>query len=292
MAYEQIQWQADGHDIKLGLERLGQGPTLLLLPALSSISTRQEMRALQQYLSHAFTTICIDWPGFGDLPKPAINWRPELYEAFTDFLLTRLVPKVYGIIAAGHASGYVLRHFARHQYHGERLIFLSPTWRGPLPTMMNGNRRIFPKIARAVDFPVLGAMLYALNVNRFMLGMMARGHVYADPHWLKGQRLQEKLVVTRTAGARHASARFVTGGLDPFRSRQEQLDNMKYIGAPVLNLFAQTAPRKSRIEMETLAQEQNLQTIRLSRGKLSFYEEFPQETAAYINDFLINKAVA
>ncbi|MBI1421873.1 MAG: alpha/beta fold hydrolase [Gammaproteobacteria bacterium] len=292
MAYQEILWHIDGHDIPIGLERLGQGPTLLLLPALSSISTRREMQAVQQHLAQAFTTVSIDWPGFGSLPKPYINWRPALYEDYVNFLLTRIVPQPHAIVAAGHAVGYVLRHFARHPHHGERLIFLSPTWRGPLPTMMNGDRPLFARITRAVDKPVLGNMLYALNVNRFVVGLMARGHVYADPHWLKGQRLQEKLAVTRTPGARHASIRFVTGGLDPFRSRQEQLDNMKHITAPVLNIFAQTAPRKSRQEMETLSQVYNLQTVRLPRGKLSFYEEFPAETAAHINAFLKDRAVA
>ena len=292
MAYQEIPWHVDSQDVTIGYDRMGQGPTLLLLPALSSISTRREMHTLQQHLSDTFTSVCIDWPGFGSLPKPYINWRPALYEEYIDYLLTQIVPNPYGIIAAGHAVGYVLRHFARHSYQGERLIFLSPTWRGPLPTMMNGDRPLFAKLARAVDLPILGNMLYALNVNRFVVGMMARGHVYADPRWLKGRRLQEKLKVTHTPGARHASVRFVTGGLDPFRSRQEQLEDIKHITMPVLNLFAQTAPRKSRLEMETLAQVHNLQTVRLPKGKLSFYEEFPEETAAHINAFLTGKAVA
>jgi len=48
---------------------------------------------------------------------------------------------------------------------------------------------------------------------------MANEHVYCDPQWLSGDRLAAKLAVTRAPGARHASVRFVTGGLDSVTDR-------------------------------------------------------------------------
>ncbi|MDE2089662.1 MAG: alpha/beta hydrolase, partial [Gammaproteobacteria bacterium] len=104
--------------------------------------------------------------------------------------------------------------------------------------------------------------------------------------WLKGDRMEDKLAVTRVPGARHASARFVTGRLDPFASREEQTKAARCIRVPVLNLFAATAPAKSRAEMEALAMLPNVKTVRLPAGKLSFYEEFPDETANAIREFL------
>jgi pimeloyl-ACP methyl ester carboxylesterase len=292
MAYEEISWRVDGHDLSIGLDRVGSGPVVLLLPALSSISTRRELQTLQERLARTFTTILIDWPGFGDLPKPFVDWRPEIYEQYLNYLLTHVVPNPFGIIAAGHAAGYLFKHFAKHEQATGRLVLLSPTWRGPLPTMMGGNRSIFPKIARAVDRPFFGALLYRLNVNRFVIGMMARGHVYANPGWLTGQRMADKYAVTRTSGARHSSARFVTGGLDPFRSRDEQLEAVRHIDTPILSLYANSAPKKSRMEMESLAELSNLETRQLPQGKLSFYEEFPDETAEVINTFLTARSAS
>src|SRR5271166_3043148 len=89
----EIVWTWAGKTIRVFLERLGAGPSLLLLPALSSISTRGEMRHLQERLASTFTVVSVDWPGFGDQPKPRIDWRPEAYPAFLDHLLTREVPK-------------------------------------------------------------------------------------------------------------------------------------------------------------------------------------------------------
>ena len=286
MQYEEITWRCDGQEFSIGLDQAGSGPTVVLLPALSSISTRREMQPLQERLARSFTSISIDWPGFGMLPKPFVDWRPEIYEDYLAHVLTQVVPNPFGIIGAGHGAGYLLKYWARQERVVERLVLLSPTWRGPLPTMMNGDRAAFPKIAKAIDVPVTGPMLYRLNVNRFVVGMMARGHVYADPDWLGGRRLEEKLAVTRSPGARHASARFVTGRLDPFKNRAEQLEAAQRIGVQMLSMFAETAPRKSRAEMEALAELRTVKTVRLPKGKLSFYEEFPEEAAGIVREYL------
>jgi pimeloyl-ACP methyl ester carboxylesterase len=286
MRYEEISWSCDGHKISIGLGRAGTGPEVLLLPALSSISTRREMYPLQVQLAKSHSVISIDWPGFGDLPKPRIEWRPELYDRYLAYLLTSIIPKPFAIVAAGHAAGYVFRHFAHSNHAADRLVLLSPTWRGPLPTMMGGDRSIFPKIAKVFDPPVLGSMLYGLNVNRFVVGMMARGHVYADRAWLNEPRMENKLEVTKANGARHASARFVTGRLDPFNSRDEQMRTVQRIDTPMLNLYSGNAPRKSRMEMEALESLPNMKTTRLPQGKLSFYEEFPDTTFAAMREFL------
>ncbi len=57
---ERIEWEADGKAVKIGLTRFGTGPAMLLLPALSSISTRTEMRPLQERLGPTFSTVAID----------------------------------------------------------------------------------------------------------------------------------------------------------------------------------------------------------------------------------------
>ena len=67
---------------------------------------------------------------------------------------------------------------------------------------------MFVQICRTVDWPVVGDLLYRLNVNRFMVRKMALGHVYADSSSLSEARFEEKMAVTRASGARHSSIRF------------------------------------------------------------------------------------
>ncbi|ODA67845.1 Alpha/beta hydrolase family protein [Methyloligella halotolerans] len=279
-----IAWKADGEPLELGLTRFGQGPTLLMLPALSSISTRRELWGLQQHLGGAFSTIAVDWPGFGDLPRPKLDWRPEHYRKFLRFLAEEYQPAA--TIAAGHGAGYCLGQAGEAPGSLGRIVLLSPTWRGPLPTMAGKRMGLFRGLARSVDMPGLGAGVYRMNVNRPVIRMMARGHVYDDPDWLNEERMWEKRRVTEAPGARYCSVRFVAGELDPFLGELDFLKAGQKAQEAMLLLYAKDAPPKSKAEMQLLASLENIQGLELSSGKLSFYEEFPDVTAQAIMSWL------
>ncbi len=263
-----LEWNWRGEIIRLGTESGGTGPKLLLLPALSSISTRHEMRLLQEHLARRYSTFCIDWPGFGDQARPRVDWRPEAYCAFLSFLLNSVIPRPHAIIAAGHAATYVLKHAASAPHTIARLILIAPTWRGPLPTMMGGHRPLFDRLCRLVDIPWLGPLIYRLNVNSIVVRHMGAGHVFSDPAFLAGQRLREKLNVIGAAGARFASVRFVTGRLDPLDSRDALLDLVRQISVPILLIYGAETPPRSRTEMEALAALPRVRSIRLVWGFL------------------------
>jgi pimeloyl-ACP methyl ester carboxylesterase len=286
MEAAELTWTWRGKTMTLGLDCNGRGPTVLLLPSLSSISTRHEMRPLQQRLSSRYRTVSIDWPGFGDRPRPPLGWTPEAYRTFLTFVLDTVTPAAHAVIAAGHAATYALAHGCDHSKSLGRLVLVAPTWRGPLPTMMNGNRPFFDRLCRLVDIPGLGPLIYRLNVNRLMVRHMGAGHVYADPAFLEGERLREKLDVVRAPGARFASVRFVTGRLDPLDSREAFLDLAQRAPVPILLVYGAETPPKSRAEMEALAAVPGIRSVQLSEGKLSVHEEFPDATIAAIDPFL------
>ena len=195
----------------LGLDEAGRGPVVLLLPALSSISTRGEMHPLMERLASRFHTLTIDWPGFGTRSRPEVTWTPNALSSFLDHLLHDIVSGPHGVVAAGHAATYVLHHAAHRPGTIARAALIAPTWRGPLPTMGGGQRPLFQAIRRAVETPYVGPLLYRLNVNPFVVRKMVAGHVYSDANWLTGERLAQKCRVIDAAGARFASAAFVTG---------------------------------------------------------------------------------
>lgn len=283
---ETISWTADEKPVRIGLTRAGDGPGMLLLPALSSISTRAEMGPLQERLAERFSTVAIDWPGFGTLPRPKLDWRPGIYRAFLRFVVESVVQPAV-TVAAGHAAGYALAQAADQPASLGRLCLLSPTWRGPVPTMVKRRSPAFRAVAKAVDLPLLGAAFYRLNVNRPVIGMMARAHVYADPAWLTPERMAAKREVTEAPGARHASFRFVAGELDPFTDRQSFLDATGRVGPDILVLYGNGVPPKSRAEMRTIAELAEVEAVELPRGKLSFYEEFPEEAADRIMNWCV-----
>ncbi|MDI4236750.1 alpha/beta hydrolase [Bradyrhizobium sp. Arg237L] len=274
-----IQWQYGSDEVTLGLDEAGHGASVVLLPALSSISTRQEMRPLLDRLAFRFHVTAVDWPGFGDLARPSANWSPDMLSAFLDWFLTEITSPPHTIVAAGHAATYALHQAANHRGTIERLVLIAPTWRGPLPTMMGGERPWFSRIRAAIDQPLIGPPLYRLNVSRFVISKMARGHVYSNPDWLTGDRLAAKLAVTRAEGARHGSVRFVTGALDRVDNRAAFLDLVRRADIPILVIYGAETPPKSRAEIEALTGLPNVQVKQLPKGKLAVHEELPDHVA-------------
>jgi pimeloyl-ACP methyl ester carboxylesterase len=283
---DQLAWTWHNETVALGLDRYGQGAPVLLLAALSSISTRREMRPLQGRLSARYRTIAVDWPGFGDQPRPPLDWTPEAYSAFLSFLLNSIMPHPHAIVAAGHAATYALKQMAGQPGSAGRLVLIAPTWRGPLPTMMSGHRPFFDRLRRLVDHPIIGPLVYRLNVNRPVVRRIGAGHVYSDAKFLDSDRLAEKLKVVRAPGARFSSVRFVSGRLDPARSSEEFLDHARRAGVPILVVYGAETPSRSRAEIEALASIPVVRSIVLPRGKLSIHEEFPDATFEAIAPFL------
>ena len=281
-----IDWRWQGETLRLGVTRLGEGPTILLLPAFSSISTRGEMRPLQELLATSYATVAVDWPGFGEQPKPFLDWKPEVYRAFLNHLLTEVAPRPLATIAAGHAACYLLQQAETAPGSAGALCLIAPTWRGPLPTMNNKPAASFAWLKHLVDLKGIGPVVYALNVNPPIILMMARGHVYANPTFLTPQKFREKLNVTRAPGARHASVRFVAGQLDPAKNLSDMLAIARRVRDPVLLLYGGDTPRKSRAEMEALAALPNIERRILPRGKLAAHEEFPGGVEKEVRGFL------
>jgi pimeloyl-ACP methyl ester carboxylesterase len=281
-----LRWSWQGQDVVLGLDEAGSGPLVLLLPALSSISTRGEMRPLMERLASQFHAVAIDWPGFGTRPRPSLTWKPEALSSFLDHVFRHVVRDVDSVVAAGHAATYVL-HYAAHQPGMiGRAALIAPTWRGPLPTMAGGQRPFFETIRRAVEMPRFGPILYRLNVNPFMVRKMVAGHVYNDASWLTDERLTEKCQVIDGSGARFASAAFVTGALDRVTTRAEFLALAARAAIPTLVIYGAETPPRSRAEMEAIAALPGVQVARLPRGKLSVHEEFSDDVTKALKPFL------
>src|ERR687891_2289988 len=287
-------WSWRGTNIPVGYELSGPAGAepILMLPALSTVSTRDELRALAHHLGSR-RCIITDWPGFGDTARPRRDYDRALCRGFLEALVAQLRSELkspgFPVIACGHAAGYALDLEARHPGTFTQLVLIAPTWRGPLPTMMSGRKPIQARIRKFIHAPVIGELLYRLNVSRPVVRMMYRRHVFADPAFLTDDLLADRMRVTRRPGARFASACFVTGALDPFDARAAFLAAARRVQAPILMLYGPDTPPRSRAEMEALAELPGIESRRMGRGTLGMAEELAGELAPLIDDFLSAK---
>src|SRR6516225_5128694 len=105
------------------------------------------------------------WQGTLSTIGMALAWEPAGYVAFLRHIITQLHLRPFATVAAGHAASYALSFAADAPGSLGRLFLIAPTWRGPLPTVMPGRRGLGAWITRAGDLPIIGAVLYRINVN-------------------------------------------------------------------------------------------------------------------------------
>jgi pimeloyl-ACP methyl ester carboxylesterase len=259
---------------------------VLLLPAFSTVSTRREMWPLAEALGDGFRAVAVDWPGFGDGRQPRLDYAPDLLLRFLEAFVAVTFSDPPAVVAAGHAAGYALALARRKPGVWRKMALVAPTWRGPLPTVMGGYKPLQRHVRALVYAPLVGPLVYRLNIMMPVIGMMLRGHVYADPRSLSDERLREKQRIARRAGRRYGSASFVTGALDPVRSRQEFLTLAREAGVPVMAVVAPQIPPRSRAEIEALGHEAGVALCHVPAGALGVHEEFPQQVATCIRPFL------
>ena len=283
---EVFQWLEAGSDQTTRFDVVGKGDDALLLPALSSVSSRSEMHPLAELLSDRYRCIIPDWPGFGAEKGPDHLLSPEDLAAFLHAFVERGVHRPMLVIAAGHSAAYVMRLAREKPGIFSRIVLVAPTWRGPLPTAMGETRRpLWRRVRNLIEAPVVGQPFYRLNVNRFIVGKMLRAHVYADPHFVTAQRLTEKSQITRRPRARFATAAFVTGGLDAVTDETDYLSLFAPpLPAPVMALVGSSTPRKSRAHMDALTRVDGI-TAEVIPGALAAHEEYPHAVVDALRRF-------
>jgi pimeloyl-ACP methyl ester carboxylesterase len=264
---------------------LGEGPEVLCLPAFSTVSSRQEMRALAERIAEGFRVVLLDWPGFGESTRARFLYRPDLYRRFLADMLESSPRSTHAVVAAGHAAGYALALAARRRPPWSKMVLVAPTWRGPLPTVLGSNPAAYRALEAVVRAPVVGHALYRASTTAKRIEWMLREHVYADPGYVTETVVREKQSVARKLGGRYAPVAFVTGALDLFRTRDEMLATLRPPPVPVLVVVGDETPEGSRAEMQAIADEPDVRARRIP-GSLLPHEEYPDAAAAAIVPFL------
>jgi pimeloyl-ACP methyl ester carboxylesterase len=281
---QKFDWNWENQPLQVVYETIGTGSPLLLLPAFSSVSTRQEMAELAKLLAADFQVTVVDWPGFGESSRPGLDYRPAIYEQFLADFLASIFHQPIGVIAAGHATGYVLKLAVKQPPAFSRIVLVAPTWCGPLPTM-GASPEIAGVVRGMVRTPILGQTLYKLNTTPSFLSWMYRRHVFADAAILTPNFISKKWQSTQQPGARFASAAFVTGNIDTIHSQSEFLSLVESLSVPLMAVIGASSPRKSRQEMDAIAALAKVHSVVVA-GSLGLHEEYPAVVHEVILPFL------
>jgi pimeloyl-ACP methyl ester carboxylesterase len=285
-AGQRFSWRWDGKPIDAAHEVVGTGRPVLLLPAFSTVSTREEMRPLASRLAvSGFACTLLDWPGFGSSTRGPLGYGPALYRRFLADFIQAVLPAGAAVVAVGHASAYALT--LGHDRPGlwRRAVLLAPTWRGPLPTAMGPRPRAYRLAHSLVAAPVIGEALYRANIHPSVIGLMYRRHVYAAAERVTPDLVANKRGVAHHPGARFASVAFVTGMLDPVSNRAAFQSLLTPPPAPTLILCGTATPPKSKAEMAAIETGSDVR-LEWVPGSLGLHEEEAEAISGPVASFL------
>ncbi|MBO0738854.1 MAG: alpha/beta hydrolase [Alphaproteobacteria bacterium] len=281
-----FQWEWQGRLIEVAYETVGAGRAVLLLPAFSTVSSREEMRPLAEHLAaQDCGCVLVDWPGFGESTRGRLGYGPRLYHQFLADFVASVMPRGPAVIAAGHAALYVVALARDRPGVWSRAVLIAPTWRGPLPTAMGERPRAYACVRNLVGTPVIGEAIYRLNTLRSVIGLMYRRHVYSEASRVTPAFVAKKQDIARRRGARFGSAAFVTGCLDPVSSRGAFLALFTPSPGPISVFCGTATPLRSKAEMAALAERSGI-GLRWVGGSLGLHEEFAQDVADPIVRFV------
>ena len=268
-----------GRDIRITLERRGptDGELWLLLPALSTVSSRGEWHDFADSMDEQCQLVSFDWPGFGDSERPAIAYSADALRSVLRSILQQLQPVDQlriNLVAAGHSAAIAMGLAEECSRDWTQLVMVAPTFRGPLPTMTGRPGADFHWVRKLVELPLVGSLLYRLNTSRAILKLMLRRHVWVNRNLLTPQRIRLQQRISRQPGARFASVAFVTGGLDAAPDASWWLSQAQHLHCPLHVVLAMESPPRSKQEMLTLADKAD--QITKIDGRLGLHEEFGQ----------------
>ncbi|KOP26213.1 alpha/beta hydrolase [Hapalosiphon sp. MRB220] len=281
---KELTWNWENQQLQIVYETIGNGSPLLLLPAFSTVSTREEMSGIAKLLAPYFQVVAVDWPGFGDSSRLSVSYEPAIYEHFLEYFVTSVFNSPVAVVAAGHSAAYVLQLAQKNSSVFSRLVLVAPTWRGPLPTM-GVDRQIAGVFKEIVRSPIVGQVLYKLNTVPSFLSLMYRRHVYVDAAKLTPSFIEHKWQNTQQPGGRFAPAAFVTGNLDAVHNQADFLALVQDLTVPLLVVIGESSPGKSRADMDALAALSKVQSAILP-GSLGMHEEYPEAVTEVILPFL------
>jgi len=280
-----LPWHWQGQDIQITLETLGSGAPVLLVPSLSMVSSRSEMKALAQYLSRRFRVMTFDWPGFGDSDRLNLNYSAAMYrQCLKDVVQELAGGEPVAAVAAGHGAGFTLQVIRECPELWTKVVALSPTWKSPFTSA--GLRDLLGGVVRqVVRTPWIGSLIYRLNSSKWFLRLRHQKAAYTKPENQEGALLDQKQALTRKVGARHGAIAYVTGALDPVRDSQEFVDLFAAPPKKVLVLFGENVPADQQEDLEAIAALPTVQCEMLP-GSLALHEEYAAQVAKTVTQFL------
>ncbi|KAI3845802.1 hypothetical protein MKW92_051215 [Papaver armeniacum] len=268
---------------------------ILMIPTISDVSTVEEWRAVakdivQRDASNVnWKATIVDWPGMGYSDRPKIDYNADVME---NFLVQFMNSSDSPLHHSGHAATLALRAVKKGLVKTSAIAAVAPTWAGPLPIVFGRDSNMesrYGMLRGTLTAPAVGWMMYKMLVsNEKSIQSQYKSHVYANAENVTPEIIESRYALTKRKGARYAPAAFLTGLLDPVKSREEFLELFTGLEGktPVLVISTSGSPKRSKAEMDALRGAKGVSKFLELPGALLPQEEYPAVVAEELYAFL------
>ncbi|CAL5374658.1 unnamed protein product [Camellia sinensis] len=307
-------------------EKESTGPTknILMIPTISDVSTVEEWRSvakdiIQRVGKVNWRATIVDWPGLGYSDRPRLDYNADVMEKFlVDFMNAPNGPISSSggynyvficfihvshilcgaqnndlvVFGGGHAATITVRAAKKGLVKPTAIAAVAPTWAGPLPIVFGRDSNMesrYGLLRGTLRAPAVGWMMYNVLVsNQNAIQSQYKSHVYANPENVTPDIVESRYALTKQKGARYVPAAFLTGLLDPVKSREEFVELFAGLEGriPVLIVSTAGSPKRSKAEMEALREVKGVSKFVEVPGALLPQEEYPNVVAEELYRFL------
>lgn len=210
-----VTW-GEGHTFRfrhgaIRYQRLGAGPSVLLLHSFGPGHSVEEWREAAELLAADYEVFAPDFLGWGRSDRPKTTYDDELYIE----LVREFVEKVIGsrptVVAAGLSAAYAVQ-LAVDQVELVRALALVV----PSGLELHGDEPDFKDamVHRLLRLPVLGASALNLYTSRSAIASYLRREVYGQPERVGAQLVDLHYRNSHQPGAHGALAAYLSGYLN------------------------------------------------------------------------------
>ncbi|EEF52179.1 conserved hypothetical protein [Ricinus communis] len=285
-------------------ERSDPPKKILMIPTISDVSTVEEWRLVARDIIQRdgklnWQAMIVDWPGLGYSDRPKMDYNADIMENFlVDFINAPDGPLQHTgendlvVFGGGHAATILVRAVKKGLVKPTAIAAVAPTWAGPLPIVFGRDSSMetrYGMLRGTLRAPAVGWMLYKMLVsNEKAIQSQYKSHVYANPENVTPRIVESRYALTKRKGARYAPAAFLTGLIDPIKSREEFLELFADLDGKLqaLVISSEGSPKRSKAEMEALRGAKGVSKFVEVPGALLPQEEYPTMVAEELYRFL------
>ncbi|KAJ8553658.1 hypothetical protein K7X08_024336 [Anisodus acutangulus] len=272
-------WKYKDNSVNIYYEEHDKGSdepckNILMIPTISDVSTVEEWRSVAKDIAGRsgnvnYRTTIVDWPGLGYSDRPKLDYNADVIEKFlVDFINAPDGPvnnsdKDFVVFGGGHAATIAVRAAKKGLVKPTAIASIAPTWAGPLPIVFGRDSSMETRYG-------------------FLRGTLRAPAVVTQ------DIIDSRYALTKRQGARYVPAAFLTGLLDPVKSREEFVQLFAELEGriPVLVLATAGSPKRSKAEMEALREAKGVSKYVEVPGALLPQEEYPEIVAEQLYRFL------